>query len=131
MLITREAKAPKYALLQNTQLTLEEALAPPWTATFHRGTGTSTKGVFYLDRGDSSYHAERNIYFPTVYHQINVVGRTRFQIRTANHSRVGYYVNAIDYSPDTTFERVITACRCLVLIVACEHERHLRRDVGK
>ena len=43
---------------------------------------------------------------------------TRYKIASVKHPRIRQLVDAIDYSPNETFERTITGCRCLVLTVA-------------
>ena len=73
-----EDMAPDYALPPNTQLTLEEALTPPWTATFHRWHQFENEhDVVFADRSDSVNDAQLNLHMPAVYRPVDAGGRTR------------------------------------------------------
>ncbi len=68
----------EYALPPNTQLTLEEVLDPPWTATHRRWHRCEEKDiVFFFDRSDCFNHAHNNIEWPTVYQQVDACVASR------------------------------------------------------
>ena len=110
---------PEYALPPNTHLQFEEVRVSPWTATFRRWHQCEDEtGVVFSDRRDTVFDAERNIHIPTHYRQVKSRGRTFYAIINSNHNRFNRFVDTIDYSPDATFERTVTGCRCIVLVVA-------------
>jgi hypothetical protein len=81
--------------------------------------GSSTHGRTAV-RAISIYDAKENCERPTTYRQLDADrrGRSLYQIVTICHPHVGQLVNAINYSPDATFERTDTGCRCLTLTVS-------------
>lgn len=111
-----------YALPPYTQLTHNEELEPPWTATFLRWERwTSRDGLpRFNDRLFPLYDATSNIHQSTGY--APVPGNSRpdrcMIAHPPCHPRYHQLVDAIDYYPDATFERTFTGCRCLVLTVS-------------
>jgi hypothetical protein len=120
-LINKEHRFASYALPPNMQLTLEDVLEKPWTATSRRWHRYVEKGdLFFADMLDTFHDAEELLrHWPTTYLKIyGGGGRTRYVFSSPGHPRLGQLVNTIGYSPDETFERTITDCRCLVFTVA-------------
>ncbi len=86
------------------------------TATFLRWHRYEDEdGVVFADQRDNFYDASSNRHHSTCYEQVQAGGRTRYQICTIGHPRFGQRFDVIDYSPNETFDRTITGCRCLDL----------------
>ena len=74
---------------------------------------------FFCRRG-TVYEAETNCQQPIIYQQVNRGARTCCGIVSPrSQPRAGQFVDAINYSPDETFDRTVTGCRCLILVVTC------------
>lgn len=107
VLINEAQAASCYTLPPNTHLTLKEEQEPPWIATFLRWQRYEDKnGFIFVDQRDTLCDDARNYRFPTIYLQVNAGGRrTRYRIVSCGNPRFVQIVNAINYSPDVTFDR--------------------------
>ena len=74
----------------------------------------------FFNRRDTVYDVSINRHQRTAYMPTNLGSRTCYQIFTIGQPRAGQRVDAIDYSPDKTFDRTVNVCRCIVLTIAFE-----------
>lgn len=119
-LINATGQTPTYALPPTTEVSLEAVRKPPRIANFRRWHWYEEADgrPRFTDRRDTVFDARANQYRPSIYLQVDAGrGRTRYHIITRGHPRKGELVDAIDYSPEETFDRIVTGCRFLDLTV--------------
>jgi hypothetical protein len=75
-------------------------------------------GVWFVNRAHTVWIAELSRHRPTYYRAVDAGGgRERFKVLTLRHPLKGQLVDAIDFSPDETFNRTVAGCRCLIYSV--------------